>query len=124
MYSINPPPSCLECVHGDILSHSTLEDIPNTNHTTVPNINTTKQCVEECCSVRDCDVAMVNNKTCYLVSCREEGACTVQHLDANASVQSEMAFILSKYIPGRWWTFSKHSINSLQICIVELINYS
>lgn len=91
----------LECIHGGILKNAVFEDLENTNKTIIKHVLSMYDCVDTCCNIKDCDVAMMNSKKCYVVNCATQGSCQVKHIKREINVQSEMAFILSKVIPGK-----------------------
>ena len=89
-----------ECIHGGSLKNAYLEDFKNTNHTRIENVDSMDECVDKCCKVKDCDIALLDSRKCYAVNCAHEDACRVRHTtDALSDEESELTFILKKSLP-------------------------
>ncbi|XP_065656122.1 putative uncharacterized protein DDB_G0282133 [Hydra vulgaris] len=83
-----------ECTHGGILENMILEGGINSNkHTIIKGINSVNLCIDKCCTIKECDLAMFKRNICYSVSCDKENSCQISHSRNNSIENAKIVFM-------------------------------
>ncbi|XP_004205719.2 putative uncharacterized protein DDB_G0282133 [Hydra vulgaris] len=83
-----------ECAHGGILENMILEGGINSNkHTIIKGINSVNLCINKCCTIKECDLAMFKRNICYSVSCDKENSCQISHSRNNSIENAKIVFM-------------------------------
>eukprot|EP00795_Rhopilema_esculentum_P005347 gene5347-521_t len=90
----------INCKESKIDKNVTLAEGRNAGRFLKANnsITSMKQCVSQCCGIRDCDLAFMLNKDCYSVICDSLESCAPKRND-KGSKDTLIAYVARKYHP-------------------------
>jgi len=90
----NRPKNGGKCTHGGILSGVFLNaGVRPRNDTIYSNITSMEACIDKCCKMRRCDLAMKIGQVCHAVSCQDDDSCQISHRRKGSKIRAEIAFI-------------------------------
>ena len=52
-----------------------------------------ESCIEKCCRINKCDLAMKIGSVCHAVLCQDEDSCQISHRRKGSKIRAEIAFI-------------------------------
>ena len=80
-----------ECAHGKILKHFTLQGGERTNnYTPFQNVSQMSECIDRCCTSKNCDLALMKGASCYGVSCENENSCHLERVEEGDAAQRSL----------------------------------
>ena len=90
----------INCKESKIDKNVTLAEGRNAGRFLKANksITSMKQCVSQCCGIRDCDLAFMLNKDCYSVICDSLESCAPKK-NKKGSKDTLIAYVARKYHP-------------------------
>ena len=83
-----------KCTHGGILSGVFLNaGVRPRNDTIYSNVSSMEDCIDKCCKMKRCDLAMKIGKVCHAVSCQDDDSCQISHRRKGSQIRAEITFI-------------------------------
>eukprot|EP00794_Sanderia_malayensis_P017840 gene17840-19621_t len=83
------------CTHGGLLNGVFLHGGPNPRNDTIfTQVAGMHACIDKCCKLDKCDLAMMIGDVCHAVKCPDEDSCQITHSKGGGqSVKAQISFI-------------------------------